>query len=247
MSFKGKIFSLLAFIVILAIFTSYLSANYFINRYIFDTSIKNTTSQLNLVKDKLSGDIKNKILLAKNIDTGSASLEELQNESGFFRINKIMYDMLFTDKGSEVDPAIKDPLVKRLKEAGQKITVSDIFYEADKPVIIVTIPGNKRGNFFFIDLTDIQTLLKNSTSQGSYFELTDAANHVLFSNKIDGELIEVEHLLDVGEKTWKLTGYIDKSYIEEQTSSLNHISPINRWVSITCFRYIFSTHRLPPY
>lgn len=221
MSFKGKIFSLLTFIVVLAIFTSYLSANYFINRYIFDTSVKNITSQLNLVKDKLNGDMKSQILLAKNIDTSSDSLEKLQKESGFFRINKIMYDMLFTDKGSEVDPAIKDPLAKRLAEAGQNITVSDIFYEADKPVIIVTIPGEKRGNFFFIDLTDIRTLLKNSTSPGSYFELADASNQVLFSNKIDGDLIEVKHTLDIGEKSWKLTGYIDKSYIEAQTNSIN--------------------------
>jgi len=222
MSFKGKIFSLLVFIVVLAIFTSYLSANYFINNYIFDTSVKSTTSQLNLVKDKLSGDIANKILLAENIDTGSTSLEELQQGSGFFRINKVIQGMLFTDSGTENDPAKKDPILKMLAEAGQKTSVSDIFNEKEKAVITVTIPGkNGRGNIFFIDLSDIQALLQNSSTEGSYLELSDDAGFLLFSNKVDGDLLKVEHQVNVGDKVWHLTGYIDKSYIAQQTGSIN--------------------------
>lgn len=72
-SFKGKVYSLFVFIIVLAIFTSYASANYYISQYFFDSSVKNTTNQLNLVKDKLIGDMINKMLLVKNIDTGSAS------------------------------------------------------------------------------------------------------------------------------------------------------------------------------
>jgi methyl-accepting chemotaxis protein len=221
-SFKGKIYSLFVFIVVLAILTSYLSANYYISQYIFHTSVKSTTNQLNLVKDKLSGDIANKVLLAKNIDTGSASLDELQKESGFFRINKVIQGMLFTDHGTETDPAKKDPILKMLEQAGQNITVSDIFKEEDKAVVSLTIPGkNGRGNIFFIDLTDIQTLLKSSSMEGSYLELSDSANNVLFTNKVDGDLIKVEHQVAVGDKIWNLTGYIDKLYIEKNTNSLN--------------------------
>lgn len=221
MSFKGKIFTLFGFIVVLAIFTSYMSVNYFISNYIYDSNVKNTSNQLNLVKDKLNGDIANKILLAKNIDTGSAGLDELQKESGFFRINKLMFDILFTDKGTVEDKAIKAPFTKMLEQAGQQISVSDIFLEGDKPIIIVTIPGDKRANFFFIDLTNTQSLLKNSTTPGSYFELTDSADTVLFSNKVEGDLIKVEHPVNVGDKVWKLTGYIDKAYIDTMTGSLN--------------------------
>lgn len=221
-SFKGKIYSLFVFIVVLAIFTSYISANYFISQYIFDSSVKSTTHQLDLVKDKLSGDIANKILLAKNIDTGSASLETLQQESGFFRINKVIQGMLFTDKGTETDPAIKDPILNMLSQAGEKVSVSNIFKEKDKSIISLAVPGqNGRGNIFFIDLSDIQTLLKNSSLDGSYLALSDAANNVLFSNKIDGDLIKVEHQVAVGDKNWNLTGYIDKSTIEKNTSALN--------------------------
>ncbi|WP_413701131.1 hypothetical protein ACLKMH_05205 [Psychromonas sp. KJ10-10] len=215
-SFKGKIYSLFVFIVVLAIFTSYISANYFISQYIFETSVKSTTHQLDLVKDKLNGDIANKILLAKNIDTGSASLETLQQESGFFRINKVIQGMLFTDQGTETDPAIKDPILKMLTQAGEKISVSNIFKEKDKSIISLAVPGqNGRGNIFFIDLSDIQTLLKNSSLDGSYLALSDAENNVLFSNKIDGDLIKVEHQVAVGDKNWNLTGYIDKSTIEK--------------------------------
>ncbi|WP_354624294.1 methyl-accepting chemotaxis protein [Psychromonas sp. MME2] len=221
-SFKGKIFTLFGFIVVLAIVTSYLSANHYISHYIYDTSVKNTTSQLALVNDKLSNDIANKILLAKNIDTGSASLEVLQKESGFFRINKIIQGIIFTDHGTENDPSIKEKTLKILTDAGENITVSDIISENDKPIMTVTIPGkNGRGNIFFVDLTDIKTLLENSVTQGSYIELTDAANNILFSNKIDGDLIKVQHEILVGNNSWNLTGYIDKSYIEHQTNALN--------------------------
>lgn len=223
MSFKGKILSLLVFIVVLAIVTSYLSANHYINNYIFDTSIKNTSSRLDLVKDKLSSDIANKILLAKNIDTGSASLDVLQKESGFLRINKVLQGMLFTDHGTENDPAIKDPILKMLTQAGKNVSVSNIFMEQDKALITVTIPGkNGRGNIFFIDLTDIQTLLKSSATEGIYLELSDAAGSLLFSDKVDGDLLKVEHQVNVGNTQWQLTGYIDKSYIEQQTDALNH-------------------------
>lgn len=221
-SFKGKIYSLFVFTVVLAIFTSYMSANYYISQYIFENSVKSTTNQLALVKDKLSGDMANKILLAKNIDTGSASLEELQKESGFPRINKVIQGMLFTDHGTENDPAKKDPILAMLKQAGQEITISDIFLEQDKSMISLAIPGkNGRGNIFFIDLTDIQTLLKNASTEGRYLALSDSSNNILFSNKIEGDLIKVEHQVTVGNKTWNLTGYIDKLYIEKNTNALN--------------------------
>jgi len=221
-SFKGKIYSLFVFIVVLAIFTSYISANYYISQYLFDSSVKNTTNQLNLVKDKLSGDMANKMLLAKNIDTGSASLEDLQKESGFFRINKVIQGILFTDHGTETDAAKKDPILKMLEQAGDKIAVSDIFKEENKAIISITIPGkNGRGNIFFIDLTEIQTLLNKSSMQGSYLELSDSANNILFTNKVEGDLIKVEHQITVADKVWNLTGYIDKLYIEKNTSSLN--------------------------
>jgi len=222
MSFKGKIFSVLIFILVLAIFTSYLSANYYINNYIFETSVKSTTSQLNLVRDKLNSDMGSKILLANNIDTGSNSLDELQKESGFFRINKVIQGILFTDKGTETDPAKKDPILNMLVKAGDKMSVSDIFTENDKAVITVTIPGkNGRGNIFFLDLTYIQTLLKNASMPGSYLTLNDHAGFALFDNKVDGDLLKVEHQIKVGDKQWHLTGYIDKSYIAQQTNSIN--------------------------
>ncbi len=59
MSFKGKIFALFGLIVVLAIFTSYLSANYYISSYIYESSVNNTENQLKLVRDKLSDEVTN--------------------------------------------------------------------------------------------------------------------------------------------------------------------------------------------
>lgn len=223
MSFKGKIYALFGFIIALAVSTSYLSVNYYISQYINDNSINNINHQLNLVRDKLSGDITNKVLLAENIDTSSSGLAELQEKSGFYRINKIIQGMVFTDTGTVTDPTITEPLVSMVKAAGGKVTVSDIFTDQGKAVITVTKPGaNGRGDIFFIDLGDIQTLLENSTSKGSYLELTDQTGTLLFSNKVSGDLMKSEYPVAVGDKTWSLTGYIDKAFIEQDTSALNN-------------------------
>lgn len=222
MSFKGKIFALFGLIVVLAIITSYMSANYYISNYIYESSVYNTQNQLKLVRDKLSGDIKNIEVLAKNIDTGSASLDELEKESGFFRINKVIQGMVFTDHGTETDPTVTGPLLKSLADAQGKLTISDIMVEKDKSIISVVIPGeNGRGNLFFYDLSSTKELLKSSTAEGTYLELKDATGTLLFSNKVAGDLIEVEHEIDVGDKQWILTGYIDKAFIQSKTNGIN--------------------------
>jgi len=222
MSFKGKVYSLFGLIVLLAVLTSYLSVNYYVSNYIYEQSIANTSKQIDLVKEKLSSDIYNKILLAKNIDTGSAGLAELQNNSGFFRINKVIQGIVFTEHGTGNDPVQEQFILKTLKDAGKQITISNIFTEKESPTITVTIPGkNGRGNIFFINLTDMQTLLKESTSPGIYLELSDAGGNLLFTNKINGDLIELEHKVTVGDRAWTLTGYIDRSFIQKNTNSLN--------------------------
>ncbi|MBL4830993.1 MAG: methyl-accepting chemotaxis protein [Aliivibrio sp.] len=222
MSFKGKIFALFGLIVVLAIITSYMSANYYISHYIYESSVYNTQNQLKLVRDKLSGDIKNIEVLAKNIDTGSAGLDELEKESGFYRINKVIQGMVFTDHGTETDPAITGPLLKSLADAQGKLTISDIMVENGKSIISVVIPGeNGRGNLFFYDLSSTKELLKSSTAEGTYLELKDAAGTTLFSNKVAGDLIQVDHKIEVGDKQWLLTGYIDKTFIQSKTNGIN--------------------------
>jgi len=222
MSFKGKVYSLFGLIVLLAVLTSYLSVNYYVSNYIYEQSVTNTSKQIDLVKEKLSSDIYNKILLAKNIDTGSAGLAEIQEKSGFFRIIKVIQGIVFSEHGTGNDPAQEQLVLKTLKEAGKQITISDVFTENDSPTITVAIPGqNGRGNIFYINLTDMQTLLKQSTSPGIYLELSDAAGNLVFTNKINGDLIKLEHKVTVGDKGWKLTGYIDRAYIQKNTNALN--------------------------
>jgi methyl-accepting chemotaxis protein len=222
MSFKGKVYSLFGFIVVLALLTSYLSVNYYVSNYIYEQSVNNTANQLNLVKDKLSKDIDNKILLAKNINTSSSGLDVLQKESGFFRINKVLHGMVFSENGTENEPSKVGPILKLLADANGQIAISNIFTMLEKPVLTVTIPiKGERGNIFFLDLTDIQNLLKTSASPGVYYELTDAADNLLFTNKIEGNLIKNQYKVSVGKKEWILSSYIDKAFIAQKTNSLN--------------------------
>ncbi|WP_022942610.1 methyl-accepting chemotaxis protein [Psychromonas hadalis] len=222
MSFKGKVYSLFGFIVALAVLTSYLSVNYYVSNYIYEQSVNNTASQLNLVKDKLSKDIDNKILLAKNINTSFTRLDVLQKESGFFRINRVHRGMVFSENGVEDDPSKKDFVLKLLADANGQIAISNIFIMQEKPVLTVTISASgERGNIFFLDLTDIQNLLKTSASPGIYYELIDAADNLLFTNKIEGDLIKKQYKVLFGKNKWTLSSYIDKAFIAQKTNSLN--------------------------
>lgn len=62
-----------------------------------------------------------------------------------------------------------------------------------------------------------------------YLTLKGHTGYALFDNKIssntgnnsNADLIKVTHQIIVGNKQWQLTGYIDKSYIAQQTNSIN--------------------------
>ncbi|MGY5451816.1 methyl-accepting chemotaxis protein [Agarivorans sp. MS3-6] len=222
LSFKGKIFSLFIFIILLSVSASYFSVNYFISTYIYESEVKNVNQQLNLLRDKVSGDIRNKVLLAQNLDTGSASLDELQESSGFFKIYKIIQGIVFSDNGTINDEQVKNSLLNLVAEAGQGVKVSNIQMIDNHAIITVTIAGaGGRANIFFINLDDISALLADASSDRIFLELSDPTGTQLFSSKIEGDLIEVPMQVDLAGQAWQLNAFINEDSIAADTSSIN--------------------------
>ncbi|EGU38239.1 methyl-accepting chemotaxis protein, partial [Vibrio ichthyoenteri ATCC 700023] len=131
--------------------------------------------------------------------------------------------LVFNPEGSIDDPAEAQAFIDLISAANGKMTVSDIVYDQGKPLLTIVVPnGTVDGNIFYIDLSDTQELLASSAVDGSYMELVDPSNNILFSNKTDGDLIPLPSTFDVRGSQWSLTGYIDNAYILENTAQLNN-------------------------
>ncbi|MDB1123687.1 methyl-accepting chemotaxis protein [Vibrio algarum] len=220
--FKAKVLALLIAVIAVSVLTSFLSANYYISQYISQSDTKNIQSQLTLVKDKLVGDINNDVRLAKSSNFSIMEISSTLEATGFKNIVKLSYDLLF-DRNGSIDQA--DDIEKyksKIVTAGTEAVISDIYFENGVPHLSIAIPrGDSGGDLFIIDLTNTQTLLEASSVEGSYVELKDSTGNILFSNKVDGDLIPVVNNFNVGNKQWTLTGFIDKGFIQKNTDSLN--------------------------
>lgn len=221
-SFKVKIYMVFVTIISITIVTSYFSVNHYISNYIYNNDTKNINSQINMIKDKLVEDIKNKIILAENLNFSIATIKNTQEKTGFYNVIKIISNLAFTPNG-ELAEGKTQPYVDQLASAKGQVIVSDVFFDGDKPLISILIPRNDNsGDIFFIDLSSIQELLATSAVEGTYLELADSNNNLLFSNKEDGDLIALPNEFDIRGQQWHLTGYIDKNYIQTNTDQLNN-------------------------
>ncbi len=221
-SFKAKVLALVVAIISISVLTSYLSVNYYISSYISENDTTNIRSQLSLVRNKLVSDIDNNVKLAKSSNFSIMEVRNTLEATGFSRIVKISYDLVFDENGGIDDKGEVAKYLDQLKQANGQVVISDIFFKDDTPMLNIVVPRKgDGGDIFFLDLSSIQQTLEASSVEGSYIELSDSATNVLYSNKQDGDLIPVPSSFDVGGKQWQLNGYIDKGYIQSNTDRLN--------------------------
>lgn len=222
MPFKTKIYVLFCSVIFITVLTSYFSVNYVVSHYIRDSQTASINQQIALVKDKLIGDIHQKILLASNLNFGVTNVKKTLEETGFHNIVKVIGDMAFDGGGVIEDAARVNELRALIGPANNQVQVSPILFENKKPLVRILVPrGADSAYFFYLDLTPLQTLLHKASQGGSHFELQDSEGTLLFSEKSDGQLIPLAHKLDVKGKTWVLTGFVDVDYIQGITDQLN--------------------------
>jgi methyl-accepting chemotaxis protein len=222
MPFKTKIYVLFCSVIFITVLTSYFSVNYVVSRYIQASQTASINQQIALVKDKLIGDIHQKILLAANLNFGVTNVKKTLEETGFHNIVKVIGDMAFDGGGVIEDTARVNELRTLIGPANNQVQVSPILFENKKPLVRILVPrGADSAYFFYLDLTPLQTLLRSASQNGSHFELKDSQGTLLFSDKSEGNLIPLAHPLDVKGKNWVLTGFVDTDYIQGITDQLN--------------------------
>ncbi|MDO2949147.1 methyl-accepting chemotaxis protein [Aeromonas simiae] len=222
MSFRAKIHLLLLLAVLITVATSYLSVNHFISGYIRQQAEQNIASQVALVREKLEGDINQKILLAGNLNFGVTNVKKTLEETGFHNIVKQIGDMAFDRDGVINDPKRVDALRSEAAKAGGKVQVSPLQTVDGKPVVVILVPrGADSAYFYYLDMTEFRSLLEKSAGDGKRFELKDAAGHLLISQPAGGETIAKSFPIDVHGSAWSLTGYVDLDYIAGLTRDIN--------------------------
>lgn len=64
-------------------------------------------------------------------------------------------------------------------------------------------------------------MIEKADAQGSYIEIFDANNSVVYSNKEDGDLIDFDIELILLGMIWTVKNYINKDFIEKNTNDIN--------------------------
>ena len=222
MPFKIKINVLLLLAILVTIGTAWLSVNHFISGYIRTQATQNINEQITLVKEKLAGDINQKVLLAANLNLGVTSVKKALQETGFHNIVKLIGDMAFDVNGVINDPARVEALRKLIPAANNQITVSPLQQLDGKPVISILVPrGADSAYLYYLDMSEFKELLAKVSGEGRYFSLADSQGKVLYDSKPQGESEARPNQLDIRGSQWTLTGYVDLDYIQTMTQALN--------------------------
>ena len=222
MPFKVKINVLLLLAILVTIGTAWFSVNHFISGYIRTQATQNINEQITLVKEKLAGDINQKVLLAANLNLGVTSVKKALQETGFHNIVKLIGDMAFDVNGVIDDKARVEALRKLIPAANNQITVSPLEQLDGKPVISILVPrGADSAYLYYLDMSEFKALLAKVSGEGRYFSLSDSQGQVLYSSKPQGESESRPNQLDIRGSSWTLTGYVDLDYIRSMTQALN--------------------------
>lgn len=220
MSFKTKLGAFIVAIIFMTIAVSYFSVNHFISQYIFQTESKNITHNTRLLHDKLETELNAKLNLAESLNFSMMDIADIQENSGFEQVVKVVNGYAFAANGAMEDENAA-PFITAAEHAQSGISISPIREQAGK--LLVTLSAKRLDDsvdFFVFNLTSLKSIIDKYALEGSYAELI-AGDQVIFSNKSGDELIPITQTLKFSDKEWTLVGYIDPAAIQSNTNKLN--------------------------
>lgn len=179
-----------------------------------------------MVKDKLTSEIDSKISMAENLKIGVIDIKNVQENSGFEKITKIVEGFAFDNNGSLTDvQAI--PFIEAAENQVEPLIITPVVLNDAKPLMTI-IAKHRDGSttFFDLNLSELAQFLEKFELEGSYLELTTQSGVTIFTNKTDGNLILIKREINFSDKKWMLTGYIDLDNIQANTHRLNKMITI---------------------
>lgn len=159
--------------------------------------------------------------MAENLKIGVIDIKNVQENSGFEKITKIVEGFSFDNNGSLTDvQAI--PFIEAAENQVELLIITPVVLNDAKPLMTI-IAKHRDGSttFFDLNLSELAQLLEKFELEGSYLELTTQSGVTIFTNKTDGNLIPIKREINFLDKKWGLTGYIDLDNIQANTHRLN--------------------------
>ncbi|NOH98968.1 methyl-accepting chemotaxis protein [Vibrio sp. 99-70-13A1] len=223
LSFKNKIITLIVSIITLTILVSYFSVNHFISGYIYQSDTKNISHNINLMQQKLTGELQSKVALAENLNFSMMDISETKERSGFNQVVKIVNGYAFDDSGN-MEESDAQVFIDLAENHSDKTVVSPVSLKGDSATLTISIKRiDDSVDFFEIDLQEFADVIRQYSIEGSYAELISDNNITIYSNKVSDQVIPVYHTVEFSGQTWQLNGYIDTTLIEQNTDSLNQM------------------------
>ncbi len=219
-SFKNKIIGLIAAIIALTIFTSYISVNHFISQYIHDSDSKNITHNVLLIEQKLENELNGKLKLATSLNFSMMDIAETKESSGFDQIIKIVNGYAFDDSGNMSDEDAQH-YIDQAETHAEAMQISPITQQGNAFIITFSIKRiDDSVDFFVLNLNQFNKIITDHSAAGSYAELI-AGTSTIFSNKHGNNLTPINRQVQFGDQVWQLNGYIDLDNIQANTDKLN--------------------------
>ncbi|SEG66905.1 methyl-accepting chemotaxis protein [Vibrio hangzhouensis] len=221
-TFKAKLYSMVISIILVTIITSYFSASYHIENYI-ETSDKQTiNAQMELIDRGISQNIADSIRLAQSLDVSIIQVADIIDKTDFYNIIKITYGLFF-DKSGMIDEENAVQHYKGMLTAAEgKLTIGDVFYQEDKPLVRIVVPVDaETGTIYELDLQFLTDSLNSAAIPGTYMELYDSNNNKVFSNLQPGELTEQSMPIQVHDSNWTLKAFVDTAFTEQNASAVS--------------------------
>tara|TARA_R110001583_G_scaffold22238_4_gene83591 strand:+ start:6481 stop:8229 length:1749 start_codon:yes stop_codon:yes gene_type:complete len=223
--FQKKIYLAVVAGLLVAMLTSFFSVNYTVSNYIYQNDTLNIANNTALVESNIVAQIQAKVTLAQNMKIGISnllSIKKIQESTGFLRINKVLAGMVFGGTGAIEDKAQAKKYFDIVKKMKTALLISDVELLDGKNVIYIAVrEADETVTIYYVDLSFISTLIEKSQAQGSYVEIFDGKDTLVYSNKVPGNFTELNSDLSLPGMSWKIKNYIDNDSIAANTNAIN--------------------------
>jgi len=238
LSFKTKIIMVILVLLFTSTVVSFISASYFIKQELSASDVNRIDAQLKLVSKIVEAEFSSKLLLAQTTQLSLSNLGKTLHISGFYSISKVLYGSVFTPDNKVAYSTKKaTPLIEYTENTQQKyidiaekakgkdIYISNVYYENNKPLVTLareSKPASRGTDIFIMDLSSVVEALEAIQTQGSYLELVDNLDEVIYSDKASDDVTKLEQVIDVSGQEWRVIGYIDNQYMQNHTAELSN-------------------------
>jgi len=231
-SLKNKIIALFIVSLLITIIAAFFSVKFVIGDYINKSYDSRMISNVNLISSEIKQSIERDISVIESLDFGIIGIRDTQKKLGYEQVVKLINKTALSDKGS-LSKEQSQYFINLASDHEEGIKITQIFSESGQAKIIVSKKKNGVIDFFTIDLSLIEGLIKRYSIPGVYFELIDEQNNSIYSIERENLDLKKTDTITVANSRWYLRSYIDYSYIDSTIGGIN--KDITKYMSFCAF------------